>query len=71
MNILVTGSAGRIGSSVSHVLLNRGDQVVGFDPRPFSIEHSNLVEFENNFSDKEALERASEGVEAMLHKVPT
>jgi UDP-glucose 4-epimerase len=71
MNMLVTGSAGRIGSSVSQVLLNRGDQVVGFDPRPFSIEHSDFVEFENNFSDKEALERASEGVEAMLHMVPS
>lgn len=31
MKVLVTGSAGFIGSSVSHVLLERGDEVVGLD----------------------------------------
>ena len=31
MKILVTGAAGFIGSSTSHVLLERGEQVVGLD----------------------------------------
>ncbi len=31
MNVLVTGSAGFIGSNVSHALLDRGDQVIGLD----------------------------------------
>lgn len=31
MRVLVTGSAGFIGSAVSHRLLDRGDEVVGLD----------------------------------------
>ena len=31
MRVLVTGSAGFIGSTVSHRLLDRGDDVVGLD----------------------------------------
>ena len=31
MRVLVTGSAGFIGSTVSHRLLDRGDEVIGFD----------------------------------------
>ena len=31
MRILVTGTAGFIGSQVAHALLDRGDEVVGFD----------------------------------------
>ena len=31
MNILVTGTAGFIGSHVAHVLLTRGEQAIGFD----------------------------------------
>ena len=31
MKVLVTGAAGFIGSHVSHILLDRGDTVVGLD----------------------------------------
>ncbi len=31
MAVLVTGAAGFIGSHVSHVLLDRGEEVVGLD----------------------------------------
>lgn len=31
MKVLVTGSAGFIGSALSHALLSRGDEVIGFD----------------------------------------
>ena len=31
MSVLVTGSAGFIGSQVAHRLLDRGERVIGFD----------------------------------------
>ncbi len=69
MKILVTGAAGFIGSTLSKMLLARGDQVIGvdnlndyYDPslklarlKPLT-EHENFVEARISIEDKEAMD---------------
>ena len=71
MKVLVTGSAGFIGSEVCIKLLERGDIVVGvdnhnnyYDPKlkearlARHIDHSNYIHSRIDISDKEALDKA-------------
>jgi UDP-glucuronate 4-epimerase len=79
MKILVTGAAGFIGSSVSQRLLERGDQVVGFDNfDPFyarTIKEANLKALESpafdfqmgDLLDNEALRSCLKGVDGAIH----
>lgn len=55
MNILITGSAGMIGSSVVKDLLAKGHQIVGVDRRESEYKHENLKQVVLELSDKKAL----------------
>jgi UDP-glucose 4-epimerase len=67
MNVLVTGSAGRIGRRVVAQLLARGDSVTGFDLRPLACEHAAYREVIGDFDAESAVERAIVGADAVLH----
>ncbi|ALA19962.1 MULTISPECIES: NAD(P)-dependent oxidoreductase [unclassified Chelatococcus] len=67
MSIVVTGSAGRVGSRVARRLLDEGEAVVGFDLRPAGIDHPRYREVVGAFSDPAAARQAAEGAKAVLH----
>ena len=80
MKILVTGAAGFIGSAVSKALLDRGDEVVGFDNfneyydptlkhdrlNPLK-EKSNFTFMEGDVVDREAVKKVVSGVDRICH----
>lgn len=67
MKVLVTGSAGRVGRLVVSKLLERGDDVVGFDAVARDDTLENFRAVVADFSDANALASACEGVDAVLH----
>ncbi|THK39485.1 NAD(P)-dependent oxidoreductase [Ensifer sp. MPMI2T] len=67
MKVLVTGSAGRVGSFVARQLLASGRQVRGFDLRSAGLEDAAFEEVVGAFDDREAASRACEGIDAVLH----
>ena len=67
-NVLVTGSAGRIGQAVVLELLRRGHLVKGFDRDPSpNLEQAHVADL----SDTAALTEAMDGVEALVHLAAT
>ncbi len=58
--ILVTGSAGMIGSAVTRDLAERGHMVVGVDRRQSDFVHENFTQAVCDLSDKDALSRIFE-----------
>lgn len=62
--VLVTGSAGAIGSEVCKELRARGHFVRGFDRMPSSHAHESIV---GEISDFEAVHAAAGGVDALVH----
>ncbi|MDA9846137.1 NAD(P)-dependent oxidoreductase [bacterium] len=67
MKVLVTGSAGRVGRLVVSRLLERGDDVVGFDAVAQDDAPERFRAVVADFSDVKALASACEGVDAVLH----
>jgi UDP-glucose 4-epimerase len=67
MTILVTGSAGRVGSKVVQRLLDDGKTVTGFDLRASDIVHPRFREVVGAFDDRTAAAAATEGATAILH----
>ncbi|MCA0424857.1 MAG: NAD(P)-dependent oxidoreductase [Proteobacteria bacterium] len=64
---LVTGSSGRIGSSLVAALLARGEAVRGFDARPSGRTAPGYSEVVGQFSDAQAAARAMQGVSSVFH----
>ena len=69
MKILITGSAGMIGSYVVKDLLVKGYQIVGVDRRESDYKHENLKQVVLDLSDKKALNELfeSERVDRCIH----
>jgi UDP-glucose 4-epimerase len=65
--ILVTGSAGRVGSRVARQLLAAGHHVTGFDLRASGIDHSDYREVLGGFDDRAAAREAVQDADAILH----
>src|SRR5438876_3259954 len=67
-NILVTGSAGRIGQAVVRELRARGHAVRGFDLVPTPGLNNSVV---GDLSDGATVRRAAEGATALVHLAAT
>lgn len=66
MRILVTGSSRGIGKAVAEALLHQGDEVIGLDLLPSSIDHPSYRHFICDIASKESLPEL-EGIEAIFH----
>ena len=67
MKVVVTGSAGRIGSKVVKRLLDEGHSVTGFDLERNGVAHAAYREVVGPFDDRAAATQALEGAQAVLH----
>lgn len=71
MKIFMTGISGRIGSTLSRLLLEDGHEVRGLvlpdDPRLAEVQESGANLFVGSLIDKEVIAQAVEGVNAVVH----
>lgn len=67
MRIVITGSAGRVGSSLVTELLEEGHDVVGLDRIDGGQTHARLRNVVCEFTDAEAVGNAVRGAEVILH----
>jgi len=68
VSVLVTGSAGRVGSAACAGLLARGHHVRGFDVRPTPSMADAVV---GDLADSGAVRRAMEGIQVVAHLAAT
>lgn len=68
VSVLVTGSAGRVGSAACAGLLARGHRVRGFDVRPTPGLEDAIA---GSLSDTAAVRRAMEGIQVVAHLAAT
>ena len=64
MKVLVTGASSLLGGAVAQRLSDRGDEVTVFQRRPSSLE---VAERLGDVEDREAVDAAVEGAEAVVH----
>jgi UDP-glucose 4-epimerase len=62
MNVLLTGSSGRIGQAIAVRLRRSGHEVIGLDRAPASV-----TQVLADLNDEAALRRAMQGVDAVVH----
>lgn len=67
MKVLVTGSNGRIGSYLIHLLLERGDQVCGLDQHHCDFSATDYEAVVGILHDEATVRRALRGVDAVVH----
>lgn len=67
-SVLVTGSAGGVGTAVSATLAQAGHRVTGFDRRPTPGVESAIVA---DLMDRDAVLKAAEGQDAVIHLAAT
>ena len=59
---VVTGAGGGIGEAVVRQLLDQGYGVLAVDRRPCPIEHDNVINFEVDLTDRDAVRQAAEQI---------
>lgn len=65
---LITGGAGFLGINLVRYLLRRGHPVVSLDIAPFDYpERDQITEIRGDIRDREAVERALDGVDVVVH----
>jgi nucleoside-diphosphate-sugar epimerase len=67
MKVLVTGHAGFVGGYLTDALLAEGHQVVGLDKKPLVANAPGLSSHTGNILDRDAVERAMTGTEAVIN----
>jgi nucleoside-diphosphate-sugar epimerase len=67
MKVLVTGAGGFLGSSIVRALRRNGDEVRAFVRPGRKIDLGDVDVFEGDLSDVASLERAVQGVDAVVH----
>ena len=67
-NVLVTGGGGFLGGALVRRLVERGDRVRSFS-RSFypDLENLSVYQYQGDISDKSAVSRACDGVDAVFH----
>lgn len=67
MKVLLTGSAGRIGTLIAEKLLNQGNSLVGVDLAPGKIQHAHYQHHQCRFDSAQQLLAAVSGCDIVLH----
>jgi len=64
VKVLITGAGGNLGRTAIPLLAEHGHDVLALDARPLELEHETV---QADVGDRAALERAVEGVDAVVH----
>lgn len=67
MKVLVTGASGMLGGGVARALAARGDEVTVLQRRPSGLAEQGIREVLGDIADPDAVSRAVEGQDAVMH----